>query len=220
MKTGFSIAVLISLALVAVVATGPVAAGLRTDIPDQAWQYRRLLVRMTLAETGSDETVSMNASLFYQEALWRNDLTSRVGARGPAQFMEGTAVWIIADFGRGLPCRTFDDFNDYGCAIPAAVRYLAVLRRGTKDTATSCDRWAMVLAKYNGGGIKADRQAAAVDGKDYGRWFDHTELYNGRNRSAGNFKENRGYPRKILLVHQPRFIDAGYGGRLICESHI
>lgn len=187
-------------------------------VPQKAWQHQRLLIRVSLAELGTDRYVASLAAQTYQESNWRNDLKSRVGAIGPSQFMPSTAKWFIKDMARGLPCRSVGDFLDYGCAIPAQVRYMAMLRRGVKDTANECERWAMATAKYNGGGIKADRRLAQATGKDYGRWFNHTELFNGRKRASYNFKENRHYPRVILFKHQPKFLSAGYRGSFICSE--
>lgn len=196
----------------------PAFAKDRSAVPDKAWQYQRLLIRSALAELGTDRHVASMAAQTYQESIWRNDLTSRVGALGPSQFMPSTAKWFIKDMARGLPCASVNDFIDYGCALPAQVRYMAMLRRGVKNTANECERWAMALAKYNGGGIKADRRLAQSNGYDYAKWFGHTELFNGRKRAKHNFKENRDYPRKILFKHQPIFINAGYRGSRICKS--
>lgn len=189
-------------------------------VPDRAWQYQRLMIRSALAELGTDRHVASLAGQTYQESIWRNDLKSRVGALGPSQFMPSTARWFIKDMGRGLPCKTVGDFLDYGCAIPAQVRYMAMLRRGVKGTVNECERWAMAFAKYNGGGIKADRRLAQSSGHDYGRWFNHTELFNGRKRASYNFKENRDYPRKILFKHQFTFLNAGYRGSALCAEFI
>lgn len=178
------------------------------------------MIRHTLAEFGTDRYVSALAAQTYQESTWRGDLTSRVGALGYSQFMPATAKWFIRDMARGLPCRRVSDFLDTGCAIPAQVRYMAMLRRGVRDTVDDCERFAMALAKYNGGGIKADRRLAKANGKNYGRWFGNTELFNGRNRASYNFKENRHYPRTILFTHQPKFLTAGYRGTFICSALI
>jgi hypothetical protein len=75
------------------------------------------------------------------------------------------------------------------------------------------------LSKYNGGGVKADQRAAEAAGFDPRKWFNHTEKFNGRRRTAANFKENRDYPRKILGKLLPQYYGAGYGGVLIC-SHL
>lgn len=199
---------------------GPLTAAthVKKRIPDTAWQHQRLLIRSSLAELGTDKHVASLAAQTYQESTWRADLTSRVGAVGPSQFMPSTARWFIKDMSRGLPCNTVADFTDFGCALRAQVRYMAMLRRGVKNTANECERWAMAMAKYNGGGIKADRRLAQRMGFDASKWFGHTELFNGRNRAVHNFKENRDYPRKILFKHQQRFLKAGYRGRAICTD--
>lgn len=190
------------------------------ELPDQAIRYERLMIRQALAELGTDRHVAALAAQTYQESLWRNDLVSRVGAIGPSQFMPSTARWFIKDLARGLPCLSVNDFGDYTCAIPAQIRYMAILRRSVNGAVNECERWAMATAKYNGGGIKDDRRLARASGFDYGRWFDHTELFNGRNRASYNFKENRDYPRRILLDLQFRFLDAGYRGAALCSEHL
>lgn len=189
-------------------------------VPDKAMQYQRLMIRSALAEFGTDRHVAALAAQTYQESHWRNDLKSRVGAIGPSQFMPSTAKWFIEDMARGLPCRAVGDFIDFVCALQAQVRFMAMLRRGVKNTANECERFGMTTAKYNGGGIKADRRMAKANGFCPSRWFNHTELFNGRKRTSYNFKENREYPRRILLNLQYRFLKAGYRGRALCSEHL
>ena len=192
-RTTLTVALLslwLCVSLSACTATPAAAAKPTSRVPDRAWQYQRLLIRSALAELGTDEHVASLAGQTYQESNWRNDLTSRVGAIGPSQFMPSTARWFIKDMARGLACTTVNDFLDYACAIPAQVRYMAMLRRGVKGAVNECERWAMAMAKYNGGGIKADRRLARANGSDYGRWFNHTELFNGRKRAKHHRKGN------------------------------
>ena len=71
---------------------------------------------------------------------------------------------------------------------------------------------AMTLSAYNGGlgWVWRDQKLATANGADSGRWFDQVERFNA-GRHAAAFKENRGYPRLILLTYEPRYIAAGWG---------
>lgn len=137
--------------LAAVVSAGPIAlpqaerpAGI--EIPRMAKKYRRTLIREARARFGLGAPVATMAAQIHQESLWRPDAVSRVGAAGMTQFMPGTASWITEIFpelGRAEPLNP-------QWAIRAMVRYNRWLYErltGFDD----CERWAFVLASYNGG---------------------------------------------------------------------
>ncbi len=75
-----------------------------------------------------------------------------------------------------------------------------------------CNRMAKTLSAYNGGlgWIRKDERLADKKGVDKDVWFDNVEAVNS-GRSAANFKENRGYPRRIMLKIEPSYVNAGYG---------
>lgn len=82
-----------------------------------------------------------------------------------------------------------------------------------------CERMAMTLSAYNGGlgWVWRDQKLAAAQGVDSGRWFDQVERVNaGRHKAA--FRENRGYPRLILLTYEPRYSAAGWGNGMDCPQ--
>ena len=79
-------------------------------------------------------------------------------------------------------------------------------------TASDCDRMAFVLSAYNGGlgWVQKDRKQASSRGLDASRYWNHVEQVNA-GRSAANFRENRGYPLKIIYTWQPLYLAAGWG---------
>ena len=85
---------------------------------------------------------------------------------------------------------------------------------------SECDRWAFVLAGYNGGNgwVNRDRRLASAKGADPLAWFDSVERHNA-GRSAANFRENRHYPRAILLRWEPMYAAAGWGPGVCAERY-
>lgn len=140
------------------------------------------------------------AAQIHQESAWRPEVCSPY-ACGLTQFTPATAEWIGELYGIELgPTDRFDP----RWAIRAMVRYDRHLWERI-SAATECDRWAMVLSSYNGGFgyLRRDIHLAASKGMDTSRWFGNVELHSTRARWA--FEENRAYPRRILLTHQPRY---------------
>jgi hypothetical protein len=131
--------------------------------------------------------------------------------------MPKTAEWAIND-PNGLPCRTYEDFMDVPCALSALV-WLNRFNYVRSPSDDACEAMGFTLSRYNGGGTKADERAAEAAGFDPRKWFGHVEKFNGRRRTAANFKENRDYPRKILGKLLPQYHGAGYGGVQLC-SHL
>jgi hypothetical protein len=186
-------------------------------IPEKALESRLLLLKYTISRFGDDSLLSVFAAQVHQESAWCKYMVSHAGAKGCAQFMDRTAEWAISD-PNGLPCKTLDDFLDVPCALSALV-WLNRFNYVRSPQKAVCDTLGFTLSRYNGGGTKADERAAQAAGFDPELWFDHVEKFNGRKRTAANFKENRGYPRKILGDLQFRYYNAGYGGVQIC-SHL
>ena len=118
---------------------------------------------------------------------------SRAGAQGLAQFMPATARWlpsVAPRTGEPLPLNP-------SWSIRAMLEYDRWLYQRI-PAAPVCDRWAMTLSAYNGGlgWLRRDRALAAEYGLDSSRW-EHVKLVNA-GRSAASYRENRGYPDRIL----------------------
>lgn len=77
-----------------------------------------------------------------------------------------------------------------------------------------------MLSAYNGGQgwVNRDRKLASAKGADKLAWFDSVERHNA-GRSAANFRENRHYPRAILLRWEPMYAAAGWGPGVCAERY-
>jgi soluble lytic murein transglycosylase-like protein len=182
-------------------------------IPVRADGFAKLLEREAVGRFGLDAPVALLAAQLHQESHWRTDAQSPY-AQGLAQFTPATAAWIpgvCADLG---PPNVWDA----RWSIRAQACFMRHLHRQLADTATPCDRWAMALSAYNGGlgWLNRDRKWASAKGADSARWFDHVELHS--KRAAWAFRENRDYPRRILLSLEPLYIAAGWPGAAVCAQ--
>jgi soluble lytic murein transglycosylase-like protein len=179
------------------------------DAPREAQRYQRDLTRNARLVWGLDAPVATFAAQIHQESGWRANARSPVGAEGMAQFMPGTSTWISGAYPLGTP----EPYNP-SWALRALVTYDRHLWDRIK-AADSCSRMAMTLSGYNGGlgWVYRDQQLAARSQLDRGRWFGNVERVNA-GRSAAAFRENRGYPRNILLRWQPTY--ANWGGGVAC----
>lgn len=176
-------------------------------IPDHANKYRRDLVRLAHAEWGLDAPVATFAAQIHQESGWNAEARSRVGAEGLSQFMPGTAAWISRlrkDLAANEPMNPV-------WAMRSMIVYDGWLHQRVQAR-RPCDKWAMTLSAYNGGlgWVIRDKRQASVKGTDPLAWFNSVERHNS-GRSTANFKENRDYPRKILLRWEPLYERAGWG---------
>ncbi len=178
------------------------------EIPRAAEQYRRTLVRSAHAEWGLSAPIATFAAQVHQESRWRADARSPVGAQGLAQFMPGTAEWIAGLYPAALGAN--QPYNA-GWALRALVTYDRWLY-DRNQASSECDRWAFVLSAYNGGQgwVNRDRRLASASGADQLAWFDSVERFNA-GRSAANFRENRNYPRLILLRYERIYLQWGDG---------
>lgn len=186
------------------------------QVPRDAEQYRRTLVRAAHAEWGLDAPIATLAGQVHQESRWRSNARSPVGAQGLAQFMPATADWMAQLYPNSLgPAQPFNP----GWALRAMVTYDRWLY-ARNQAAGDCDRWAFVLSAYNGGQgwVNRDRALASAKGADKLAWFDSVERFNA-GRSAANFRENRHYPRAILLRWEPLYAAAGWGTGICPERY-
>ncbi|EFL52019.1 Lytic transglycosylase catalytic [Solidesulfovibrio fructosivorans JJ]] len=177
------------------------------SIPANALRHRAELTRCGRYAFGLAAPVATLAAQVHQESRWRENAVSPVGARGLAQFMPSTSKWI-AGLVPGLAAN--DPFNP-GWAL----RALATYDKWLWDRVTAqdgCQRMAMALSGYNGGlgWVRRDKALAGRNGVDPLIWFDHVERFNA-GRAAAAWKENRGYPRRILGTLEPLYIRAGWG---------
>ena len=121
--------------------------------------------------------------------------------------MPATADWIAEAYPALADQQPFNP----GWGLRALVTYDRHLWERVKAS-SECDRMAMTLSAYNGGlgWVWRDQKLATANGADSSRWFGQVERFNA-GRHAAAFKENRGYPRLILLTYEPRYIAAGWG---------
>ena len=174
---------------------------------------RHALQREASATFGLDAPIARFAAQLHQESGWRADARSPY-AQGLAQFTPATAEWIAVAYPALRPADPWDPL----WSIRAQVTYMGHLWLAVNEAATECDRWAFALAAYNGGlgWVVRDRRLTAVLGGDASRWWGHTEQNS--NRAAWAKKENRGYPRRILLRLEPAYISAGWAGTAVCSE--
>lgn len=187
------------------------------QMPRDAEQYRRTLIRVAHAEWGLDAPIATLAAQVHQESAWRSTVRSPAGAQGLAQFMPSTADWMAEIYPASLGPEP-QPYNP-GWALRAMVVYdLWLYERN--QAASDCHRWAFVLSAYNGGlgWVNRDRRTASAKGADQLAWFDSVERFNS-GRSAANFRENRHYPRAILLRWEPMYAAAGWGQGVCAERY-
>lgn len=179
----------------------------QAQVPAAAQPYRVDLVRNARLVWGLDAPVATFAAQIHQESAWKPAAVSRVGAAGLAQFMPATSKWIA---GQSPQLASNDPFNP-AWALRALVTYDRWLHERVTASA-ACDRMAMTLSAYNGGlgWVLRDKVLASGKGLDPLAWFGSVETVNA-GRSAANWRENRDYPRRILLRHEPVYQAAGWG---------
>lgn len=193
-----------------------IACASAAPIPQAAWQYQKPILRANWTYHGTDQYVAATAAQIHQESLWRARAQSPVGAEGLTQFMPATARGESRRCGLGLPAPFDPDW-----AIQAQSCYMAYLVRRNPEFRPGCQRYAAALSGYNGGQGNVNRQrrkwAAYThhDARHGASWFNGVENYRVRSKAA--HRENRGYPRRILLELTPRYVGAAYGGADLCH---
>lgn len=191
----------------------PAARAADVVIPEDSARYRLALRVVAFSEFGLDAPVARLAAQLHQESGWRAKAKSPY-AQGLAQFTPATAEWIAQAYPVLAPADPWDPV----WSIRAQAIYMRHLLRGISGAATECDQWAFALSAYNGGPgwVARDRRLASAKGADASRWWANTELHS--SRAAWAFKENRGYPRRILLRLEPAYIAAGWPGSAACPN--
>lgn len=194
--------------VIVLLAWGLVAGEVFGQIPVDAGKYKRDLTRNARLVWGLDAPIATFAAQIHQESGWRSDARSPVGATGLAQFMPKTADWIS-----GLFVALQDNQpSNPAWAIRALVEYDRWLYDRVPYAANHCERMAFVLSSYNGGlgWLLKDVELTRAQGRDPRRWFGHVEHHNG-GRAPWAFKENRGYPSRILIDLEQRYRNDGWG---------
>lgn len=196
-----------------------IAAGYASgaEVPAAAAKYRRNLTRNAHMIWGLDAPVATFGAQIHQESGWRPDARSAY-AYGLSQFTPGTAAWI----GTLDPVLAGGDAGNPVWALRALVRYDRWLwdRTTVAAAATPCDRMAFALSAYNGGigYVGREQRLAAASGLAPDRWWQNVELTCVKSRADWACEENRGYPRRILLVIEPAYVRAGWGLGVRCPQ--
>lgn len=180
-------------------------------IPSASLRYRQQIDRAVADNFGVSGSPARLAAKLHAESAWNGDAASPY-AQGLAQFTPATAKWLPSV----CPEVGSPDPWDEAWSIRAAACYDEWLYQRVSG-ATECDRWAKTESAYNGGlgWIARDERLAASHGVDPLVWFGGVELHTAR--AAWARKENRAYPRKILLVLEPAYIAAGWEGAAVCQ---
>lgn len=184
------------------------------QIPRAASQYKREIIAYGRLAFGLSAPTSLFAGQIHQESRFQVNARSKY-ASGLGQFTDSTAV----DVGRWYPDELGDvDVFNPSWSIRALTLYDKRLWDRVPNAATECDRAALMLSQYNGGPGWTDRDSrlAASKGADRNRWFGHVERFS--SRAAWAFKENRTYPRNILLRWMPMYHDALWGPAVDCKG--
>ncbi len=186
-----------------------------SQIPQNANFYRIKMVREARLVWGLKANVALFAAQIHQESSWDCNARSRF-ADGCAQFTPSTAKWmgeIHPELGEP------DPFNaDW--ALPAALRLNKRNYQNRRHLwADECSATAGMLSIFNGGFkyllIEIEMAHASVNHQG-DVWFGNVEMM--RARADWAYKENRGYPRRILFELLPRYLRAGWPGSLVCGS--
>lgn len=178
----------------------------QAQIPPAAQQHRALLTRTAHAVWGLDAPIAVFAAQVHQESGWRPDAVSRVGAAGLAQFMPATSRWISTT---DAQLRDNQPFNP-AWALRALVLYDRQLFQRAPAHYSARDRMWVALRGYNGGEGHWRAEAATTGLTRPTR--DQVDAACGKARRAAlHCHENLGYPHRILVVLQFRYLQWGPG---------
>ncbi|MCV2359649.1 transglycosylase SLT domain-containing protein [Paucibacter sp. TC2R-5] len=169
--------------------------------PAAAHTYRAALLRASQTQWGLDAPVAVLAAQVHQESGWNPAAVSRAGARGMAQFMPATAAWWCARPGSASSPQDCQPDNPTW-ALRALAGYDKWLWDRLPADLAEADRvWAMLRA-YNGG-LGHWQAESALAGSTQRLKVDAAC---GRARRNVQFcDENLSYPRRIMVVLQPRY---------------
>ena len=204
--------------LALILAMMPVLVQAQSMLPKNSYQYRALIIKEARHVWGPEAQVALFAAQFHQESAWNNGAKSYVGAQGLGQFMPGTAKDMHT---RYAELRQWQMYSPLW-SVRALFLYNLELYKAIKPRVAmhQCSKYAMMLSAYNGGlgWVNRDRVLTANAGKNPDIWWYNVELYS--KRAGWAIKENRDYPRRILLKHQLLYLQHGYPGVNPCPSSV
>ena len=179
------------------------------QVPHESARYKLTLLREAHGQWGLGAPVPAFAAQVHQESGWRPDAVSRVGARGLAQFMPGTASWWCELTGTAAAdCQP----HNPTWAIRSLVGYDKWLYDRTPVRYGEFDRLWVMLRAYNGGlGHWQREHEAAASGAVQPTRAQVDAACGKARRAAVHCRENLGYPHRILIVLQPRYAAWGPG---------
>lgn len=165
------------------------------QIPERAYKYRATLHAEIQRVWGlhlPEDIFAISAGTIHQESAW-NPRAESAYAQGLTQFTPTT----FADMQKIDPSISAEIWNPQ-MAIRAMVVYHQWLYSGFLVPEDQLNRWAFVLSAYNGGlGWVHKDQKICVLPCNPNLWFGNVEVKNA-GRATVFFKENRGYPDKII----------------------
>lgn len=174
------------------------------EAPRAALKHRADLVRVAHAEWGLDAPIAALAAQVHQESGWNPEAVSKVGAQGMSQFMPATTRWWcgLSD----IPAAECIPTNPKW-ALRALVGYDRWLFDRVRGPSEFDQVWA-ALRSYNGGlgHWLAEAKSARADSRQA-----VDAACGSARRHVSHCAENLGYPRRILLVLQPRYLTWGRG---------
>ncbi len=179
----------------------------QAQVPAAAQPHRALLVRTANATWGLGAPVAVFAAQVHQESAWKPEAVSRVGARGLAQFMPTTASWWC-ELNKLAPADCQPHNTTW--ALRALVGYDKYLYDRTPTHYSAYDRMWVALRGYNGGLGHWQREAAVSGAAQPTRQQVDAACGKAR-RAAVHCRENLGYPQRILVDLQPRYLSWGPG---------
>jgi len=182
------------------------------SIPSNANQYKADIIRHAQATFGINAPISILAAQIHKESTWREDAKSPY-AEGLAQFTPQTEEHVKNKY----PVLSYGDALNPIWSIQAQMLYDNELKTKV-DAIDECNDWALTFAMYNGGSgwIWKEKNLAEASGVDRNQYFDGVENFNGGRRLSAK-KENRDYPRKIILELQMMYQEGGWSGVIICD---
>lgn len=193
----------------------PQPAHAQVRVPVVATTYRLAIERESARYFGLQAQPARLAAQIHQESGW-NPRAASAYAQGLTQFTPATAAWLPTV----CPAVGEPDPWDPQWSLRAQACYMAWLHNRVTPyryagAMTECTRWVYAFRAYNGGEgmLNRERLAAQRAGADANDWK-AVEGY--RVRAAWAHKENIGYPRRILLVLEPAYLNAGWSGKAVC----
>ncbi len=169
-------------------------------IPRAALQYKRALIGNAHFVWGLNAPIAVISGQIEQESGWRADAKSAF-AGGLAQFTPATAF----DISKRYPELRDNAPFEPSWALRAVNLYDRDLFALEPRAASECHRFGFTLSAYNGGRgwVERQKKAAKAAGYDDRKWFGSVENF--RVRAEWAHKENKNYPRMILLKRQKTY---------------